>query len=321
MLKYSFQRLVHSIPVLILMSMIVFGMILIVPGDPVDVYLGPGSDADPEAVAMLRHELWLDRSIPEQYIHWVERAVLHGDLGRSVSSNQPVLHTLIERLPVTLELAVLATLLAVLVGVPLGVFAALRRNTKADLLLSGVGVAGLAIPNFWLAILMLLLFSVELNWLPASGYVPFFEDPVGNLERMVMPAVALALPIAGILMRQVRSSVIEVMSLDFVRTARSKGLTDYRVITRHAIPNAMIAPLTVLGVIVAHLLGGVLIIERIFHIPGTGSYVVEAIFTRDFKVVQGGALMLAVIVLAVNFVVDILYGVIDPRIVAERERQ
>jgi peptide/nickel transport system permease protein len=319
MLRYALQRLLHSIPVIVLMSMIVFSMILLIPGDPVQVYLGPGSSADPHAVQLVRHELWLDRPIPLQYFHWVDRLV-HGDLGESVSTQQPVLHTLINRLPITIELAFVATLIAVVLAVPLGVVAALRRNTIWDLLLSGFSVGGLAIPNFWLAILLLIVFAVDLHWLPASGSVSIWSDPVGNVERLVLPGLALALPIAGVVMRQIRSSMVEVLSQDYVRTARAKGLSETRVVLRHAIPNAMIAPLTVLGVIVAHLLGGVLIIETIFRIPGIGSYIVDAIFTRDFKVVQGGAMLIALVTLGVNFFVDVLYGVIDPRILSDRSR-
>jgi peptide/nickel transport system permease protein len=217
-------------------------------------------------------------------------------------------------LPVTLELALLASLIALVIAAPLGVLAALRRNSKWDTILSTVSVGGLAVPNFFIAILLVMLLAVNLQWLPASGYVPFREDPVANLERMLMPAVALALPFAAVLMRQIRASMIEVMSQDFVRTARAKGVSERRVVIRHGIPNALIAPMTVLGLHLAQLLGGVLIIETIFQIPGTGSFIVGAIFQRDFQVVQGGALLIGMVTIIVNFIVDILYAAADPRI-------
>ncbi len=319
MLRYSFFRLLHSIPVLFLLSVIVFAMILIIPGDPVRTYLGDYS-SDTQTVDKLRHEYGLDRPIPLQYVSWAGR-VLHGDLGVSVGSHQPVLGTLISRLPITMELALIATLLAIAIALPLAVIAALKRNSVWDSVLSTFSVGGLAIPNFWIAILMIILFAVKLHWLPASGYVPFSDDPIGNLKRMAMPATALALPVAGVLMRQIRSGMIEALNQDYVRTARAKGLSETRVIVRHVIPNALIAPLTVLGVNVGHLLGGVLIIETIFALPGNGSYIVSAIFNRDFQIVQGGALMIGVITVLVNFITDVLYGIIDPRITVARARQ
>lgn len=312
MLTYALRRALHSVPVLIVMSVVVFSMILLVPGDPVLTYLGPGADVDPRAVEAMREELGLDRSVPVQYYEWVKR-VLHGDLGDSVGAGQPVLDALLERLPVTLELSILATLIALVIALPLGVLAALRRNSIWDTLLSTVSVGGISVPNFFVAILLILIFAVHLQWLPASGYVPFSEDPIASLERMAMPAVALALPMASILVRQIRTTMIETLSQDFIRTGRAKGLSELRVVTRHAIPNAVIAPLTVLGVLFVGLMGGVLIIELLFGIPGIGSFVVGAVFQRDFQVVQGGALLIGVLVIVINLIVDLLYAAIDPR--------
>lgn len=313
MIGYLLRRILHAVPVLTVMSIVVFSMILLVPGDPVATLLGPNVSADPRGVAQLRSELLLDRPIPIQYLAWALRA-LHGDLGRSIATHQPVTEALLQRLPVTLELATIATLVAMAVAVPLGVIAAVRRNSVWDLLLSTFSLGGLAVPNFWLAILMVIVLAVNLNLLPASGFVAFSTDPLGNIRSLIMPAVALGSLMAAVLMRQVRASVIEVLSLEFIRTARAKGLSQYQVLVRHALPNALIAPLTVLGVHFAHLLGGSLVIESIFRIPGVGSLVVNGIFSRDFPVVQGGALMIAAAIVGTNIVVDLLYALVDPRI-------
>jgi peptide/nickel transport system permease protein len=319
MARYALMRIVHAIPVLVILSMIVFSMILLIPGDPVNTYLGE-TNATPEQIHAMKHKLGLDQPIPVQYIDWAGR-VLHGNLGESVSSHQPVLGTLLSRLPITIELALIATLIAVVIAIPLGVVAALRRKSFWDTMLSTISVGGLAVPNFCFAVLLIVLFAVKLHWLPSSGYVPFSQDPVANLKRMILPALALGIAFAGVLARQIRSSLIEVLSQDYVRTARAKGISERRVVWRHAIPNALIAPLTVLGVHLGHLLGGVLIIETIFALPGEGSYVVTAISTRDYQVVQGGALLIGVIVILVNIATDILYGVIDPRITVARAEQ
>jgi peptide/nickel transport system permease protein len=316
-LSYALRRVLHSLPVLVVMSVVVFSMILLVPGDPVLTYLGPGADVDPRAIEAMRQELGLDEPVVVQYWEWVKQ-VAQGDLGQSVGAGQSVRDALLERLPVTLQLSFYATIFALVIALPLGVLTALRRNTLWDTVLSTVSVGGISVPNFFFAILMILLFAVNLQWLPASGYVPFSDDPVENFKHMLMPALALALPIASILIRQIRTTMIEVLSQDFIRTGRAKGLSEFHVITRHAIPNALIAPLTVLGLLFVGLMGGVLIIEMLFGIPGIGSFVVGAVFQRDFQVVQGGALLIGVLVIVINLIVDLLYVAIDPRMKESR---
>jgi peptide/nickel transport system permease protein len=313
MLRFVLQRCVEAVPVLVLISMIVFSLLLLIPGDPVLALLGPAASVDQSAVERMRREMQLDQPIPVRYASWLGRA-LQGDLGRSVGTRQPVAEALLQRLPATTELTVYALLIAVALALPLGILAAVHRNSHWDLLASGISVLGLAIPNFWLAILLVLAFAVNLRWLPASGYIPFFEDPLGCIRALTLPAIALGLGAAGVLMRQVRSSMLEILGDDFVRTARAKGLRERSVLLRHALRPALIPSVTTLGIQFGRLMGGSLIVESIFLIPGVGSLLVNAIFTRDFPVVQAGALLLGVIAILSNLVVDVLYGYIDPRI-------
>lgn len=311
--RMAVRRLIETIPVLLLMSMLVFSLTLLLPGDPVVGMLGPAAAVDNEAVERLRAELRLDDPIPVQYLTWLGN-VLQGDLGRSISTKQPVAQAFAQRIPVTAILAVYALTISVAIAVPLGILAAVKRGTGWDLAASAISVFGLAVPGFWLAILMIMLFGVRLKWLPASGYVSPLEDPLGTLRYLLMPAVALGAAGAGILTRQLRSSLLEVLREDYVLTARAKGLHDRTVITRHALRNAFIPFVTVLGLNLGGLFGGSLIIESIFLVPGVGSLLVQAIFTRDFPVVQAGTLIVAVIVVLVNLGVDVLYGLLDPRI-------
>jgi peptide/nickel transport system permease protein len=313
MLRFVLRRGIETIPVLFLSSVIVFSLLLLVPGDPVLALLGPAATVDQAAVERLRNELQLDQPVPVRYAAWLGRA-LQGDLGRSIASRQPVTEALLQRLPATTQLTIYALVIALAIALPLGIAAAVRRNSSLDLFASGVSVVGLAVPNFWLAILLVLLFAVQLRWLPASGYVSFFEDPIGCLRTLLLPAFALGLNAAGVLMRQVRSSMLEVLGEDYVRTARAKGLGERTVVLNHALRNALIPTITVLGVTFGRLMGGSLIVESIFLVPGIGSLLVNAIFTRDFPVVQAGALLLVVIAVLSNLVVDVLYGYLDPRI-------
>lgn len=313
MIRFIIQRLVETIPVLILMSMLVFGLVFLLPGDPVLGMLGPGAQVDDAAVAKLRADLRLDDPIPVQYGAWLSN-VLQGDFGRSVTTKQPVMDAFVTRLPVSAMLAGYAIVIMVLIAVPLGTLAAVKRGTIWDLLASGISVVGLAVPGFWLAILLVMLFAVRLDWLPASGYVPPTENPLGTLRSLFLPALALGAAGAGSLTRQLRSSLLEVLQEDYVRTARAKGLRGQAVLFRHAMRNALIPSVTVLGLSLGNLLGGSLIIESIFLVPGMGSLLVNAIFTRDFPVVQAGTLVIAVGILAINLGVDVIYGFLDPRI-------
>lgn len=307
------RRAIETIPVLALMSVVVFGLILLVPGDPVSALLGPAAQVDRAAVDRLRRDLQLDEPVHVQYLSWLGRT-LRGDLGRSIASGQPIAEALVQRLPLTAQLAGLSTLIALTIALPLGILAAVKRNSGWDLAASALSVAGLAIPNFWLAILLVLVFSVGARWLPASGYVSPLEDPLRGLQHLLLPSIALGSAAAGVLMRQVRSSMLEVLREDYVRTARAKGLPERTVLLRHALRNALVPTVTQLGLTLGRLMGGSLIVESIFLVPGVGSYLVQAIFTRDFPVVQAGALVLAIVVILVNLVVDILYGFLDPRI-------
>ncbi len=313
MIQYIARRLVETIPVMILMSMLVFSLMFFLPGDPVLGMLGPGVDLDGEAVEQLRADLNLDEPVPVQYVTWMGN-VMQGDLGRSAANKQPVAEALIHRLPVSIFLAIYAMVIMILIALPLGIISAVKRGSMWDLLASGISVFGLAVPGFWLAILMVMLFAVKLEWLPSSGYVSPFEDPLASLRYLLLPAIALGASTAGVLTRQLRSSLLEVLRDDYIRTARAKGLRGRAVLFRHALRNALIPSVTVLGLSMGHLLGGSLIIESIFLVPGVGSLLVQAIFTRDFPIVQAGTLVVAMLVLLINLGVDLLYGILDPRI-------
>lgn len=313
MARFALKRLVETIPVLFLMTILVFGLLLLLPGDPVLGMLGPAAQVDQETVESLRRDLNLDEPIPVQYVTWLGN-IVQGDFGRSISSRQPVAEAIVGRLPATAYLAGLSMLVMVVIAFPMGILAATRQNTIWDVLASGFSVFGLAIPGFWLAILMVMLFGVKLGWLPTSGYVSPFESPSESIRHLIMPAIALGASGAGGLTRQLRSSLLEVLREDYIRTARAKGLRGQIVLWRHALRNALIPSVTVLGLSLGHLLGGSLIVESIFLVPGVGSLLVNAIFTRDFPVVQAGTLVIATAVVIVNLGVDVLYGLLDPRI-------
>lgn len=309
--RFLIRRLLLAIPILLLVSIISFLLIHLIPGDPALVILGP--EAPPESVAALRQRLGLDRPLPIQYAVWLGN-VVQGDLGRSLVNNTPVARILMDRLPATVQLTTGAFLVAVLVAVPVGVISAVRRGSLLDYLGTLFALTGLSVPNFWLGILLILYFSVRLGWLPAGGYVPIWEDPGRSLLLMLLPVLATGLRESAVVTRQVRSSMLEVMHADFVRTARAKGLNERIVIYRHALKNALIPVITVSGLQVAGLLGGLIITETIFAIPGFGRVILDAILTRDFVTLQGAVLVAAVAVVVINIVVDILYALVDPRI-------
>jgi peptide/nickel transport system permease protein len=305
------QRLLLSIPTLLLVSMVVFSLLAVLPGDPVAAILG--MEATPEAAAAMRDKLGLDLPLPVQYGHWLW-AVLHGDLGRSFIDNAPVAEALWQRLPVTIELAAGAFLVALIIAVPAGILSAARPRGMANAVGTLIALFGMSVPHFWLGMMFIILFSVKLGWLPASGFVPFTEDWRGNLIAMAMPMVVTGLREAAILMRMVRSSLLEVLNEDYIRTAFSKGLRDWQVVLGHALRNAMIPVVTASGLMVSGMLGGLVITESIFGIPGMGKMIVDAIFSRDYVTVQAGVLAATVMVVMVNLCVDLLYSVIDPRI-------
>ncbi|GAB6876529.1 ABC transporter permease [Thermaerobacter litoralis] len=311
MLQFVVRRLLLSIPVLILVTLLVFILIHVVPGNPGRAILGP--EASPEAVAAFNRAHGLDRPLHVQYLTWLA-GVLRGDLGRSLVDGTPVATLIAQRLPATVELAVGAMLVATLVALPAGIVAATRRGTAADHVGTVLALAGLSVPQFWLGMLLILFFAVRMKWLPASGYVPLTVDPVQNLKTMILPIVVTGLRESAVLMRMMRSSLLEVLRLDYVRTARAKGLGRWGVVVRHAARNALVPVLTVSGLQLAGLLGGLVITEQIFVIPGFGRLIVDSIFTRDLITLKGAVLVAAALVVAVNLVVDILYAWLDPRI-------
>ncbi|WP_288407199.1 ABC transporter permease [uncultured Herbaspirillum sp.] len=305
------QRLLLSLPTLLLVSMVVFSLLAVLPGDPVAAILG--MEATPEAAAALRLKLGLDDPLLVQYGRWLW-AVLHGDLGRSFIDNTPVAEALWQRLPVTIELALGSFLVAVVIALPAGILSAARPRGWANAIGTLIALFGMSVPHFWLGMLFIILFAVKLGWLPASGFVPLSVDWHANLIAMVMPMVVTGLRESAILMRMVRSSLLEVLNEDYIRTAFSKGLRDWQVVLGHALRNAMIPVLTASALMVSGMLGGLVITESIFGIPGMGKMIVDAIFQRDYVTVQAGVLAATVMVIVVNLCVDLLYSVIDPRI-------
>ncbi len=311
MFRFVVRRLVLSIPIVLLVSIMVFGLIHLIPGDPVTVILG--QEATPEAAAALRHELGLDQPLLIQYVTWVSH-VVRGDLGRSLADRTPVIDQIKARLPVTLELTIGTFLIAILIALPAGVLSATRRGSVADYTSTLIALGGLSIPSFWLGIMFILFFAVRLHWFPASGYVPFAQDPRANLAAMIMPMVATGIRESAALTRMLRSSLLEVLNADYVRTARGKGLSEWLVVMRHAFRNALVPVVTSAGLLLAGLIGGLVITETIFAIPGFGRLIVEAIYQRDFVTVQGAILVAALLVVGINLIVDLIYALIDPRI-------
>jgi peptide/nickel transport system permease protein len=311
MTRYVLRRVGQAAVVLLGVSFIVFMLMQLVPGDPVRVALG--TRFDPETYAALRERAGLDQPLLVQYLTYLANAVT-GDLGVSFRSGQPVTTTLLDRLPATLSLAGMSLLIALLIAIPLGMVSATRSGKLSDYVATVFSQIGVSIPDFWMAILLILLFTSTLGWLPPSGYVPFGEDPLGWLEHIILPAVTVGVVSGSILTRFVRSSVLESMSRDYVRTATSKGLPGGVVLRRHVIRGALVPVVTVTGVQLATLLGGVVVVEVIFAWPGLGRLTYDAVQARDYPVMQGAVLLFATIFLLVNLLVDLLYAALDPRI-------
>ena len=311
MVEFLLRRAFISAITLVLVSVIVFAGVRAIPGDPARVLAG--AEADEAGLEEIREKYGLKDSFSVQYVRWVSHAV-RGDLGVSIRTRQPVAHTVATKLPITVELTVLSILIALAIAIPAGVVAAVRRNSGWDVLMSGLSLGGVSIPNFWLGIMLILLVSVRLGWLPASGYVAPWIDPIDNLRRMLMPALVLGTGLAAVLMRQTRNAMIEVLSADYVRTARAKGLASGAVIIRHALRNSLIPVVTILGLQMGALMSGAVVTEQIFVVPGFGRLIVEAVFTRDYPVVQGVVLITASAYVLINLLVDISYSVLNPRI-------
>jgi peptide/nickel transport system permease protein len=311
MIEFLVRRAFISAVTLLIISLIVFTGVRLIPGDPARV-LG-GTDADPAGLEEIREKYGLKDPIPVQYLRWLGLA-LRGDLGESIRTRTSVAWTIAIKAPITLELAALSLLVAIGIAIPAGVLAAVRRNTVWDVLASSVSLCGVSVPNFWLGIMLILLVSVRFGWLPASGFVPLAEDVLGNVKRMLMPALVLGTGLAAVLMRQTRNAMIEVLSADYVRTARAKGLAQRAVVVRHALRNGLIPVVTILGLQMGALMGGAVVTEQIFVLPGFGRLIVEAVFTRDYPVVQGVVLITASSYVLINLLVDVSYSVLNPRI-------
>jgi peptide/nickel transport system permease protein len=313
MLTFILRRLALLVPVLLGVSVVTFTLVRLIPGDAALLAVGVDQRTSPETIAAIRKSYGLDQPQPVQYVKWMGK-VLSGDLGTSLRTKRTLTQELWLRLPVTVELAILAALIGTIPALIVGVLAAVKRNSGLDYAATVATLLGVSVPNFLLATLMVLTFSFWLGWLPAIGYVSLREDVVGNLRVMLMPAVSLSFPLAAILMRNTRSAVLEVLGQEHVRVARAKGLSANQVLARHVLPNAAIPVITVAGIQVAALLGGTVIVETIFGLPGVGRYIFEAIANRDYPVVQGVTLVIATLFVLVSTVVDILYAVVDPRL-------
>jgi peptide/nickel transport system permease protein len=311
MLTYLVRRIAQIVPTLFAASVLIFGLQQLLPGDPAMILAG--EERDPAVIAHLRETMHLDKPLPVQYVYWL-KGVLHGDLGESQRAQLPVTTLIAQKLPVTIELACLALCIAIAIGIPAGVVAAVKHGTPWDYGANVVALWGLSTPNFWLGIMLILLFSVTLGWLPASGYVSPFEDLRANLAAMIMPAFVLGNAIAAVLMRHTRSAMLQVLSSEYVRTARAKGVPERNVILKHALRNALIPIITLGALEFGTLLSGAVLTEQVFTIPGFGKLIVDAVFNRDYAVVQGVVLFTATAYIVLNLVADIAYAIANPRI-------
>jgi peptide/nickel transport system permease protein len=310
-LKYLLQRLATIVPTLFFVSVLIFGLQQLLPGDPAIALAG--EERDPETIRYLREKFHLDEPLPVRYWHWAS-GVLQGDLGESVRIQKPVSELILEKLPVTIQLAAMAMLIALAIGITAGVISAVKKDTWLDYAANVFALWGLSTPNFWLGILLILLFAVQLGWLPASGYVSPFEDLKANLSAMIMPAFVLGNAIAAVLMRHTRSAMLQVLSSDYVRTARAKGLDERVVVLKHALRNALIPVITLGALEFGTLLSGAVLTEQVFTIPGFGKLIVDAVFNRDYLVVQGVVLFTATVYITLNLLADIAYFVVNPRL-------
>ncbi|MBV1696606.1 MAG: ABC transporter permease [Hyphomicrobiales bacterium] len=312
MLRFLANRLLGALLVLLVVSLVTFALIWLVPGDVASQIADPGASL--EELARIRRRLNLDQPWYDQLIAWYSNLLLRGDLGQSFLLNRSVTDAILERLPVTLSLTFLALMVSLTLGIAAGVIAAVRHGTWVDQSAMTLALVGLSIPDFWLGLVGIYVFAVALGWLPSGGFVPITQDAFGWARSMALPALALGLTQMGLLARITRSSMLEVLNQDYVRTARAKGVPAWKVVTKHALANALIPVITVAGVIVGVLLGGAIVIEQVFSLPGVGRLVIGAVLRRDYPVIQGGLLLLATIYVFVNIAVDMLYAYVDPRV-------
>ncbi|HXT80006.1 MAG TPA: ABC transporter permease [Acetobacteraceae bacterium] len=304
-------RLLSAVPIMLIVSLITFGMIHLIPGDPAAAIAG--LSATPEQILNIRHDLGLDRPLLIQLYRWYAD-LLHGDFGRSLLLGQPVLQATMQRLPVTVALSAYALVITLVLGLVTGIIAALRQNTWVDQAAMLFAMLGISLPNFYLGLLMILVIAVELRWLPTGGYIPLSQDPLGWLATSTMPAVSLALLLTGLLARITRSTMLEVLRQDYIRTARAKGLPGRTVVIKHALANALIPITTVVGIIVSLLISGSVVTETLFSIPGIGQLLTQAVLNRDYPMVQGGLLITTALLVLVNIGVDVCYALLDPRV-------
>ncbi|WP_312793984.1 ABC transporter permease [Tianweitania sp.] len=314
MIRFILNRVLMALPTVALVAITVFALIRFIPGDPAELMLG--DMAQPAQIEALRAELGLDQSLPQQFLIWLGN-VLQGDFGRSIVNGEAVLPLVLERFVVSAEVVVVAVFLASLIAVPAGVIAAWRQNSVTDLALVGTATVLLSIPTFWLGLLLMLFFGLKLGWLPVLGYVSIRDNPTGGLLYLILPVMTLVIHEAGVLIRMARASTLEVLRLDYITHARAKGLSESAVLWRHALKNAFGPTWTMIGLILGNLLGGIAVIETVFTIPGLGRLMVESIFARDYPVIQACLLVVALSYVLVNLVVDLLYPLFDPRVVAE----
>ena len=314
MIGYIARRVLMTLPTLLLVAVAVFVMMRLIPGDPVLLMLGDSADA--AQIAQARQQLGLDQALPLQFMHWLAR-VLQGDFGQSISNSQPVLPLILERFQVSASIVLMAVLIAALIAVPAGLIAAWKQNQPLDVAIVGGATLLLSVPSFWLGLLLLLAFGMKLGWLPVVGYVPLTEDFRQGLLYIVLPITTLALIETGVLTRMSRASAIEVLRLEYVTHARAKGAPESQVLRRHVLPNAFAPTLTLIGLVLGHLLGGIAVLETVFTLPGLGRLLVDSIFARDYPVVQGVLLFTALIYVVINLIVDLCYPLFDPRVAAQ----
>ncbi len=311
MVSIILRRLASAVPILLIVSLITFGMIHMIPGDPAAAIAGLA--ATPEQITNIRHDLLLDQPLPTQLFRWYLN-LLHGDLGRSLLLGEPVTSATFTRLPVTIALSAYALVITLVLGLGTGIVAALRQNTWIDQAAMLFAMLGISLPNFYLGLLMIILFAVDLGWLPTGGYVPFTTNPLGWLATSTMPAISLALLLTGLLARITRSTMLEVLRQDYIRTARAKGLPRRQVVMKHALANALIPITTVIGIIVSLLISGSVVTETLFSIPGMGQLLTQAVLNRDYPMVQGGLLITTALLVLINIAVDVAYALLDPRV-------
>jgi peptide/nickel transport system permease protein len=309
---YILRRLLQLLPVVLIASLGIWGMIYAVPGSPVGAIVG--EDATPEQIAAVTARLGLDKPVIEQYWRWLSGAA-HGDLGQSIQSREPVLGLIAQRIPATVQLALGATLVGLLLGMPVAIASALSQRSWFDRALSGWSALAMGVPTFWLGILLILLFAVDLHWLPsASAYVPFWQSPARALQNLALPTVTLGVYVSGIFARFLRAALLGELKADYVRTARSKGLRECDIVARHVLRNALLPFVTVVGLMLASFIGGTVVTEAVFTYPGLGRLLIQAIGTRDYPLIQGCILFILIIYVTINLLVDVLYAYIDPRI-------